>query len=106
MGVYTWVGKMCCDKELQFQGNGGPKEYGEYDVDAVPYDVAQNIDGDTQECPHCMRRYTIQRKKEDYKTVPMEIVCDNEDEISGQQEQEDDEMEERLQRIERQLGLK
>lgn len=105
MGVYVWVSKYCCNEELQFQSKSHPtKEYGEVDAACVPLDMARHIAGDTVECPHCMRTYTIKYKERDYETVPMEIVCDNEDEV-GNREEEDD-TEERLQRVEKQLGLR
>lgn len=107
MGVYTWVSKYCCGEELQFQSKSHPgKEWGEIDLDAVPVEVVRDIDGDTQECPHCLRVYRIQKKPRDYQAIPMEVVCDNEDSVSREEDEEDDTTERRLARLEKQLGLK
>lgn len=75
MGLYTWISKYCCGEELQFQSKSGPKEWGEWDIDMVPFDVADDIDGDTQSCSVCGKVYKIQRSKIPYGVVPMEIVC-------------------------------
>lgn len=108
MGLYTWVSKYCCDEELQFQSKSHPtEEWGEMDLDNIPVEVARDINGDTKECPHCLRRYTIQRKERRFDTVPMEISCDNEDEVGRNEEEEkEDSTEKRLARLEKQLGLK
>jgi hypothetical protein len=111
MGLYVWVPKICCGEELQFQSKSHPtEEWGEVDLDSVPLEVARDITGDTQECPHCLRIWRIRTATHIFNTVPMEIRCENEDEV-GQRESESDEdegesTEDRLKAIERQLGLR
>jgi hypothetical protein len=120
MGVYVWVSKYCCNEELQFQSKSHPdREYGDVDADSVPVQMAKDIDGDRQECPHCLRVYRIKVKDRDYATVPMEIVCENEGEVglredyiskkeehSYDDETEEDSTEDRLKEIERHLGIR
>jgi hypothetical protein len=115
MGVYTWVSKYCCDEELDFQSKSHPtQDWGAVDIDSVPVEMARDIENDVKECPHCGRRYRIQVRPRNYETVPMEIVCENEDEIVEPDEIEEmeesneaqDDLGRRITKLYRNIGVK
>lgn len=75
MGVYSWVPHICsCGGEVQFQTKSGPIEYGTYDINAVPIDVANRLSGSLSSCDDCGKDWCIEIAPRDYETLPMRVV--------------------------------
>lgn len=68
MGCPDYIHTDCpaCMTRIKFQSKAGKCQCADYTTDAVPMEIAADLDGETQVCPHCQSTVKISIPK----TVP------------------------------------
>lgn len=61
MGMYDTVRAECpkCNGRIEFQSKAGRCSLTNYDLDSVPFGIADDLDGDTASCEGCGEVYSL-----------------------------------------------
>jgi len=97
----VWVNCPNCNKLNELQSKGGPCMLKDYSLDSAPIQVLEDMVGDTNVCDGCYQEITITRSGRPTYTVRNASSCGDD-----QPQSKSDELEKRIQVLERELGIK
>jgi phage FluMu protein Com len=76
MGCPDYIHVACpkCKEKITFQSKAGKCSCLDFSPDAVPMDIAMDLDGETKDCPHCSAVVKLSIPKTTPSRIRMEVT--------------------------------